>query len=167
LGDTGGRFELPSVPPGRYLVNVSGAGTWSPRTAIFGGRDVLDTLIDVVPDQNVTGLTISMTPRQSSIDGVVLDAAGQPTADCTLVVFAADPQFWSPKSRHIQAVRPSTDGRFDMTGLPAGEYRLAAVTDVEPEQWTDPAFLRQLMGTSMPITLMDGERKQQDVRMVR
>jgi hypothetical protein len=70
-----------------------------------------------------------------------------------------------PQARRITATRPGTDGRFTFRGLPAGEYRLTAVTDVEPGEWYDPAFLNQLSSVSIPISLSEGERKVQDIRL--
>jgi hypothetical protein len=63
------------------------------------------------------------------------------------------------------AARPGTDGRFSFRNLPAGSYRLTAVTDVEPGEWFNPDFLSQLGAASIPLTLADGERKVQDIRL--
>jgi len=82
-----------------------------------------------------------------------------------VVAFSADERFWTPQSRRVQAARPATDGRFAFRALPPGDYRLVAVTDVEPGQWFDPAFLRQLVGGSVPLSIADGERKVQDLRV--
>jgi hypothetical protein len=49
--------------------------------------------------------------------------------------------------------------------LPAGEYYIVAVTDVEQGQWYDPAFLAELVGASARITLGDGEKKTQSLRI--
>ena len=64
-------------------------------------------------------------------------------------------------------MRPGTDGSFSFANLPAGEYRLAAVTDVETNEWFEPAFLDRLVSTSIALTLADGERKRQDVKIGR
>ena len=42
---------------------------------------------------------------------------------------------------------------------------MTAVTDVEPGEWYDPAFLAQLQQVSIPISLTEGERKTQDIRL--
>jgi hypothetical protein len=80
-------------------------------------------------------------------------------------VFPADNRFWTPQARRIASTRPGTDGKFTLRGLPAGEYRMTAVTDVEPGEWYDPAFLNQLQGASIPIALKEGESKVQDVKL--
>jgi len=80
-------------------------------------------------------------------------------------VFPSDERLWAAPARRILATRPATDGRYSFSSLPAGEYRLVAVTDVEPGQWYDPAFLRELSGLALPITVGDGERRVQDLRV--
>ena len=62
-------------------------------------------------------------------------------------------------------MRPAADGAFAFVNLPPGDYRLAAVDDIEPGQWDDPAILQQLLPASMPVSIADGERKTQDVRV--
>jgi hypothetical protein len=54
-----------------------------------------------------------------------------------------------------------------MQGLPPGDYRMIAVDDVESGQWFDPALLRQLASAAMALTLGDGERKVQDIRVTK
>ena len=44
-------------------------------------------------------------------------------------------------------------------------YLLGAVTDVEQNQWFEPAFLERLLGASVKITLAAGEKKVQDLRL--
>jgi hypothetical protein len=64
-------------------------------------------------------------------------------------------------------VRPSAEGAFRFGNLPPGDYRLAAVDDIEPGQWDDPAILQQLLSMSIPLSIADGERKLQNVRVGR
>ena len=63
------------------------------------------------------------------------------------------------------SARPSTDGKFSFQGLPEGEYRLAAVTDVEPGAWFDPALLQQLQAASVLVRLVDGQAVIQNLRV--
>jgi len=65
----------------------------------------------------------------------------------------------------IASSRPGTDGKFTFRNLPAGDYRLTAVTDVEPGEWFDPAFLGQLMNASIPVSLKEGDKITQDIKV--
>ncbi len=163
-----GRFTLKGVTPGRYRLSASGLPSgWMTQSAVFGGRDVLDTMLEVKPGDELSSGIVTFTSQSTELSGMLQDNSGKPVADYTIVVFASDPRYWTPMSRRIQAARPSTDGRFSFRNLPAGEYRLMAVVDPEPGEWFDPAFLDQVVAATMPVSLGDGERKVQDVRIVR
>jgi hypothetical protein len=181
--DTSGQFTIRGVVPGRYALTSSvpagarggqpapappgggSAASWVLRSVLIGGRDVLDFPIEIGPNQNVTGASVIFTDRTQSLSGTVQDVTGRPTSDFTIIVFPAQNQYWTPLSRRIVSSRPSTDGRFNFPSLPAGDYRLTAVTDVEPGEWYDPAFLAQLLPVSIPVTVAEGERKVQDIRL--
>ena len=164
--DAGGHFSISGVVPGRYRVSIGGPpAAWTMKSAVFNGRDALDTFLEVKPGEDQNGGVITLTTHPGTLSGMLQDSSGQPTAAYTIIVFPPDQALWSPPARRIMATRPSTDGRYSFSGLPPGEYRVVAVTDVEPGQWYDPAYLRELLNVALPIQLGDGERKQQDLRV--
>ena len=65
----------------------------------------------------------------------------------------------------ILTARPATDGTFSFRDLPAGDYKLVAVEDAEPDSWYDPNVLKQMMAGSMSVKITEGERKVQDIRI--
>ena len=157
--DAGGRFSISGVVPGKYRVSVGGPpAAWTPKSAVFNGRDALDFFVEVKPGEDQSGV-ITLTTHPGTLSGMLQDSSGQPTAAYTIIVFPPDERLWASPARRILATRPATDGRYSLSGLPAGDYRLVAVTDVEPGQWYDPAFLRELLGMALPITITDGERR--------
>jgi hypothetical protein len=163
--DAAGRFSIAGAVPGKYRVSVAGApAAWTPKSAVFNGRDALDFFVEVKPGEDQSGV-ITLTTHPGTLSGMLQDSSGQPTAAYTIIVFPSEERLWAAPARRILATRPATDGRYSFSGLPAGEYRLVAVTDVEPGQWYDPAFLRELGGLALPITLGDGERRVQDLRV--
>jgi hypothetical protein len=167
--DASGTFSFRGVTPGRYRVVASvpggspGAG-WLPRSAILGGRDALDFPIDV-GTSDIEDLVVTFTDRPAELSGTIQDASGQPAPEHFVILFTRDKAFWMPQSRRIQSARPGNDGRFLFRNLPPGEYRLAALTDVEQGQWYDPAFLEQLVPGAIAITIGEGEKKTQDIRI--
>jgi uncharacterized protein (DUF2141 family) len=159
--DAVGRFTFTGVVPGTYRLRSSGASGWFAAEALVAGRDVLDFPLQVQPDTPVSGLTVTMTNRTTELTGRLQDALARPAPNYMVVAFPSDPRYWIPQARRIQAERPATDGTFAFRGLPPGEYRLAALNDVEPGAWYDPALLRDLVAASIPVTLASGERKTQ------
>ena len=171
--DASGKFTVSGVTPGRYLVNAfvptpQGAGpglSWTLQSAVFKGRDALDFMLDVGANDDLSGGVLTFTDATQQVTGTLQDQSGRPAPDYTIIVFAADKRFWVPQARRIRTTRPGTDGRFTIPNLPTGEYRIAAVVDIASGDANDPAFLEQLIPASVPITLADGERKVQDLRI--
>jgi hypothetical protein len=162
---TDGQFHLSGVVPGQYEVRVSGASGWFAESAMIGGRDALDFLLDVTPQSGGTTMLVTLGDQRASLAGTLVNQLSQPSADYTIVLFAADSGYWVPRSRRIRATRPSTDGRFSFGDIPPGSYRLAAVTGMEPDAWFDPEVLKQLAGASVPVMIGKGEAKTQDIRV--
>jgi hypothetical protein len=183
--DASGRFTINGVAPGRYSISggVPGGGQarqggpatgqpggasapqWVLKSAMAGGRDILDFPLTIEPNQEVGGIVMTFTDRTQELSGTLQDATGRPTADFTIIVFPAENRFWQPQSRRIVSARPGTDGHFTFRNLPPGDYRLTAITDAEPGEWFNPDFLAQLVPPSIAISLGEGERKVQDIRV--
>jgi hypothetical protein len=141
---------------------------WSVKSIATGGRDVADAVLEVRPGENLTDVVITLSDAMASISGVVYDSAGRTSSELSLLVFSADRAQWFVNSRRLRApIRAASDGRFTFTGLPAGDYYLAAVNDVEPNGWFSPEFLDQLIASAVKITVGDGEKKVQDLRISR
>jgi hypothetical protein len=141
------------------------AANWSLKSANVGGHDVMDFPLELKPNEQITDAVLTFSDKSQELSGTLQDAQGRPTSDFTIIIFPADNRYWVPQARRIQSTRPSTDGKYSFRNLPAGEYRLTAVTDAETGEWYDPSFLSQLMNVSMPISLHDGEKKVQDIKL--
>jgi len=187
--DATGLFKIKGVPPGRYSINANaqagqvpgatpqpaggrggggaggGGGQWVLKSAMANGRDVLDHSLVVEPNQEVSGMLLTFVDRTQEVSGTIQDTMGKPTSDYTIILFAADKSFWQPQARRIQSARPGTDGKFAFRNIPAGQYRITAVTDVEPGEWFDPEFLAAIVSASIPVAVNDGEKKVQDLKV--
>ena len=171
-----GRFTLDNVPPGRYILraNYAGAGPVGPmaapiteKSAVVNGEDTLDVPFEFSSEQDVGGVTITMSDRMTELSGMLTEANGKPGVDYTILIVATDNRFWTPGSRRIRSTRPGTDGRYQTSGLPAGDYLIAAVTDFDPGTQYDPEFLKALAGAAVRVTLSDGAKRTQDLRVAK
>jgi hypothetical protein len=68
------------------------------------------------------------------------------------------------EERYLSA-RPATDGRFTFTDLLAGEYFLAALTDLDPLDWQAPTFLDHVAPAAVKVRVAEGGRTVQDLRI--
>jgi len=164
--DAQGRFNIRGLPPGRYRVAVSGGapGGYALKSAVFGGMDVLDFPLEVNGNDPIVAGVVTLSNRTTEVSGAVQTTSGEPATGVTIIAFALEERFWLPEARRIQAVRPSTDGKYTMRNLPPGEYRLAVVMDVAPGQWFDPAFLRAI-GSFVNVSVAEGGKLTQDLRI--
>ena len=102
--------------------------------------------------------------RQAEVSGSARTASGSPASDLFVIVFPADRARWGRALRRVKTVRPGVDGRFAIGQLPPGDYELAALADVDPDDWQDPAFLDRLLPSSLKISLVLGEKRVQNLR---
>ena len=136
--------------------------------SMVNGVDASDVTFDVKPNQNIENVVVTLTDRPAEISGVLQDAAGKAAPEYGLVVFSADAKYQVAQTRRTQYVRPDITGRFIVRNLPAGDYLISAVTDVENGQWNDPAFLAALAASSpIAFAVAEGEKKVQDIRIGR
>lgn len=159
-----GHFSFTGVTPGRYLVRASGAGG-SLRSAMAGGVETLDFFLDVPGDRDVSNMLLTMTDAVTELSGVLTDTAGKPSPDYTLVLASTESRYWFPGSRRIVMTRPGPDGQYTFRGLPPGQYFLAAVIDPEQGIQYDPEFLKEIAGAAITITINEGAKTTQDVRV--
>jgi hypothetical protein len=157
---------MKDVIPGRYRMAVTGGPApqpWTIASAIAGGREALDSWLEVPSDRNVRDLAITFRDRTQALSGTLIDNTRRRRSPATPSSFPVDESLWTSGNRRIRLRRRrATDAMFDE--LPPGTYRLAVVTDIEPDQWFDPVPA-SLAAASATVTLGDGEKKTQDLRI--
>jgi hypothetical protein len=167
--DAEGRFTFASVPPDTYQVvtrwTTPGAeDRWTIKSSTAKGRDAFESPLRIDPGQPVEW-TVTFTDKPAVLTGALQDRGGRAATDYYVVVFSSDRTHWTPGSRRVRMTRPATDGAFVARGLPAGEYFVAAMTDLETGEWNDPALLGQLAAAAAKVTLRDGETTRQDFQI--
>jgi hypothetical protein len=164
-----GTFDIAGLAPGSYRAQVTvppaPGESWWLRSAVVGGRDVLDTALDVTLGSDFSGAVLTMTDRGSELSGTLTTAAGLPAPDYFVIIMPADPALRTAGSRRVKSTRPATDGAFVFADLPAGDYLLVALTDVEPNEWQTPEFLATVAPGGAPVRIAEGEKKVQNLRL--
>lgn len=166
-----GTFTLKGVTPGRYLVYSSVPGpartpVWTMKSARVGEIDAADVPFEVSAGRETSDIAITFTDKMGELSGRLLDGANNPTSQLSIILFPTDKAMWSQTSRRIRSpVRPANDGVFKFTGLLAGDYFLAALTDFDMTDVYKPEFLEAVSAAAMKITIGEGEKKVQDLRI--
>jgi hypothetical protein len=166
--DARGRFEIRDVLPGTYLITTSfpsdPAGWWL-RSAVLNGRDLLDLPLAVDPSTPLADAVLTFSDRHATLSGTLEVPAGRAASEFHIVVFPEDRSFWLPRARRIRSARPGTDGTYVLRDLPPGAYRLAALTDLSPDDLLDASFFTSILPASIRVSIADGEQKVQSLRV--
>jgi len=130
---------------------------WILKSVLHDGRDITDAAVEMKGGEELSGVQVIVSDRGAAVTGVLADEKGAPVADGTVLVFAGDASRWWEDSRWIRAVRPDQRGRYEIRGLPAGEYLAVAVSYVEDGMWNDPEYLESLRRYAQKLTLNEGD----------
>lgn len=167
-----GTFSIVGLPPDRYLITASwsgmrsDAGGWWLTGVRVGERDLGDAPIDVPANEHLSAIQLEFRDRTGAIEGTLSDATGRPSPGYFVMAFPVDRAHWTTTSRRMMpAVRPATDGRFSISGLPGGEYFLAVVTEVDPDEAADDRFLETLIPMAIKVVVPHLGSVRQDVRI--
>jgi uncharacterized protein (DUF2141 family) len=163
-----GTFRVAGVGPTAYTLSVQMPAdlrqTWRLRSATIDGRDLLDEVIEG-PSIALANVSVTLTDKRTELSGTFQSASGQPAVEYFMIAFSQDPQHWRAGARRSQFTRPATNGRFVFSDLPPGEYFLAALKDLEIPAWQDPSFLEQAARVAIRLTVVEGQKTVQDVRI--
>ena len=158
-------FETTARDSPVVIQSVRAPDGWVLKAVLHGGVDVIDSGLEIRSGQRSDGLRLVVSNRFSTVTGTVATGEGRNAADYTVVVFADDPNRWTPMTRYIATGRPNQRGTFEVSKLPPGRYLAAAVDYLEEGQQTDPEYLEILRAYATPFELRDGERRRLKLEM--
>jgi len=90
----------------------------------------------------------------------------RPLRDATVLIFPGDADKWFETARTIRAARPDQQGRWQVKGLPAGEYLAIALDYVEDGAWNDPEYLESLRRDAQKVALAEGGSESMALKLV-
>ena len=164
---TDGSLKIDGVVPARYRVTGTAPAGWFMQSAMLAGKDVADVPFDIGVGQDIAGLVVTFSDVQTELAGLLMDGAGRPAPQLYVVLFPTDKAMWMPGSRRIRSLRSSESGAYTIAGMPSGEYYLCALTELDVSLQFEPSYLEQFVASSIKLTLAEGEKKRQDLQVVR
>lgn len=162
-----GHFEVADLPPGLLQLTVQASFNnrqWYVEAVSRNGVRLDDAVVSTQVSEDIDDLTIDLSDQLASLSGHLESAPFVPATEYFVVIFPADAARWGSILR-TRTARPATNGEFAFAALPAGDYLLAAVTDVTQTDLTNREFFADIAQHSVRISLADRDRKQQDLRI--
>lgn len=161
-----GTFEIDGLVGGRVFQFASAPKGWFLKRITHENDDVTDKGYEFKPGEDVDGFEIVLTNKAQTLSGGVTSDKGDPVKAYTVVVFPEDRQKWTlPGGRWTESARPDQQGKFKITGLPAGGYLAIAVEYVAEGEWTDPEWLARAAKKATAFTLDEGVSKTLDLKL--
>ena len=155
-------FVLKGVLQGSHYIRVENLPPgWSLKRVEFNGADVTDNTVEFVSGRRETTLKVILTDTSTVVFGSILPARGDVLHGYAVVAFSTNPLLWYPRSRQVVLQRPlDLKGHYRIDTLPAGEYYLAVMRDVDESDIFDARTLKRLAQVSglKRIRLKDGEQ---------
>jgi hypothetical protein len=154
---SGSGFVIPNVVPGQHRLWLRGLpAPWRVFSAVAGDVDLLDHKLPVETGRVTPEIVVTLTSRETRLSGSVVDVEGRPRHDATVVVFPNDPGRRTIGSRRIGVAQPDIDGRYQLAGLPPGDY-LAVAAPIGWDPIVQPDLLIALASSAQRVTLRLGE----------
>jgi hypothetical protein len=163
-----GRANLPAEArlgsSGEFRFNNLFAGDFRLEVSLPDGAFVADLRSNVfqLPASTTEPLTLSVRGNAGRITGTVTSADGKVGKDTT-VVLVPERQFRG-NSMLFATARPDETGKFSMTRLAPGDYKLFAWEGVLNTAWLNADFLSRQEDRGMPMTIDPNAVK--DVRIM-
>ena len=171
-----GAFRFEKVMAGDYRVEVLPVLSVPPSSllpAVFenvfvksvtlDGKDVLNEglHLEAAPRRN---LEIVISTNGGVLDGSVLDADASPRANVTIVAVPSAPR--RRRGDLYKYVSTDDEGRFVLTGLAPGDYKLFAFERVEEGAWQDAEFIKLFEDRGTTVRVQEGRRSTADIRII-
>jgi hypothetical protein len=163
-----GSFQIKGIQPANYEIVLTLPpglrSVWSVKSIIAGGRDVRDAPL-MFDQTSLVDVSVNLTDQPTQVSGTLSSASGQAASDYYLVIFPAERTLWHERSPRLRILRPAADGGYSTRELLPGTYRIAALTDVEENEWRTAAFLESVFESSIAVTVVEGQAVRQDIRI--
>jgi hypothetical protein len=139
--DQNGTMTFPSINPGQYLILPRAGPGIYPVSVLLGGQEVLGKPVDLFPGSS---FRVTYKVTNGSVRGTVDNCNG---AGVVLV----------PREVQTMAfgrmVTCKSDGTFEISGVPPGDYYAAALLGFQFDDERDPKLLAAIASIGTPVSV--------------
>ena len=160
-----GAFVLRDVTPGEYRVDVS--ALQNPDSYVksirFGGREIVDSILQLPSHMNGR-LEISMGTNAGTVTGQVSRSQnGRQTAIAGSHVVLVPERSSRGRQDLYRNAFSDESGKFVLTGVAPGSYKLFAWELVQDGAWFDPEFLRLFEDSGKTLRVEENRRESVEI----
>jgi hypothetical protein len=146
------QVELTDMPVGAYVKSMR-----------FGGIDVLNDSLRF-DSRSTDRLQIVLSMNAGSIAGTVADKSRKPVANARVAI--VPPAAYRQRADLYRSATTDDTGRFQLQGIPPGDYSLFAWEDIEDGLWRDPDFIQRNEAAGKPVHLGESSHENVDLTAI-
>jgi protocatechuate 3,4-dioxygenase beta subunit len=154
-----GTFCSVGVLNGKYLFEAFFRGsTWNLVAIHDQGREVTAEAIEVKNTRKE--ITLLFSDRVPKLSGLVRTEKGEAIEGTSVLIFPADPHAWEalgPRPLKLRETRTNTDGTYEFKGIIPGHYRVLALPQAAPADWTLTENLYRLSPKAVDVEFSLGK----------
>lgn len=167
-----GSFEAASVFGPALIQAQPQQSDWYVKSVVLKGQDITDSPFDFGGSGTFRDIEVLISALGATVRGRVTDDRGAPVRDGTVVVFPTFRDRWFGGSRWLKTARVSENGTFIGTGLPPGDYWLAALESESTSRGggappLNSELLESLSSRASRITLGEAQTQDLTLRLIR
>jgi hypothetical protein len=146
------RFAINAVPRDIYDFTLSGLDEgYFVKVARLADIDLLENSLDLASG-SVGPIEIVLSPSAANLQGTVRDVMDAAVSGAT-VVLVPEGARRRQRSGWYRVVTSDLNGRFAISGVAPGEYKLVAWENIEPGAWMDSAVLQKIDASGERVDL--------------
>ena len=160
--DREGGFTLENVLPGEYVVSVNGLpADYFIKDLRMEDHDALDRLLVSGPPRGT--LSVVLGPSGGQVDGLVVDDRGRAVPGIQAVLI---PARRPARADLYKTAITDASGRFEIRGIPPGDYRVFAWEAIEAFGYFDEDVVRLSEPYGVPLRISDASAQRAEVKVV-
>ena len=154
-----GTFSL-AATPGEFRATLLLPSGLFLKEARLDGRDVLN---DSSPFSTAGELELIISSRGGNVEGTVRDSQRRPMVSVQTVLVPNDQR---NRPELFKRTLSDRNGRFSISGIAPGGYRLYAWGDLETYSYFDPEVLKKFEGQGTPVQIAESSAQTLDVDVI-
>jgi protocatechuate 3,4-dioxygenase beta subunit len=160
-----GSYRISNLAPDEFRVDVMGlANGLYVKSVRAGNIDITEGALNLSGGSPPDSLDIVLGANGGRVNGAVINDR-QESADGAAVVLVPEGARRGIRRFYKTAVS-QTDGRFEIAGIPPGDYKLFAWDEIEPGAYSDPAFLQKHEAQGATVRIREGAAEAVSLRLL-
>jgi hypothetical protein len=142
-------FAINDMVPGTYRLDIFPPAPWYVKSATLAGQDIMNT--EVTISQTAGPIEVLLRDDGGSIEGDVVDAAGQPVAAGILLL---------RDTTRVAGSAAQTSGHFRLQNVAPGDYTIYAWDEPNEVEYAEQDWMRRYSSGGIPVTVTAGQKQQ-------